>query len=62
VEILWNIVNVVVQFVNPDILTVHEPSLFLQAVETWKALLTSQPIRPLFKAEKKKNTGIFASF
>lgn len=46
------------QFVNPENSSgAQDPSLFLEAVDAWNALLTSQSIRPLFKTEKKKNTG-----
>jgi len=46
------------QFVNPDDLG-RDPSLFLEAVEAWKSLLSSEAVRSLFKAEKKKDMGIY---
>ena len=57
VEILWTVEKVLLQFVNPDGVG-RNPSLFLEAVDAWKALLSSETVRPLFKAEKKKDTGI----
>jgi len=58
VEILWTVEKVLLQFVNPDDLG-RDPSLFLEAVEAWKSLLSSEAVRSLFKAEKKKDMGIY---
>jgi hypothetical protein len=57
IEILWGVEKVLVQFVNLEDLT-QDPSLVLEAMDAWKRFLASHAIRPLFKAEKKKNSGI----
>ena len=35
----------------------QEPVLFMEIMDAWNKLLTSQSIRPILKSEKKKDTG-----
>ena len=56
VHVLWDIEQIIHRFVNQEDFG-QDHVLFIETVDAWSKLLTSQPIRPLFKAEKKRNTG-----
>lgn len=56
VQLLWDIEQILHRFVNQEDFG-QDHVLFIETVDAWNKLLTSQPIRPLLKAEKKKNTG-----
>jgi hypothetical protein len=57
ITLLWNIEQILHQFVSDEVLG-QDNVLFIEAMETWTRLLNSVSIRPLFKIEKDRNTGI----
>lgn len=56
VQLLWDIEQILHRFVNQEDFG-QDQVLFIETVDAWSKLLTSQPIRPLLKAEKKNTTG-----
>jgi hypothetical protein len=56
ITLLWNIEQILHQFVSDQVLG-QDNVLFIETLETWTRLLNSVSIRPLFKAEKDRNTG-----
>jgi hypothetical protein len=60
IQIFWNIEQILHQFSSRDDLG-QDHVLFIEGLDVWKKLLTSQSLRPLLKAEKKNNPGIVST-
>jgi hypothetical protein len=59
--LLWNIEQILHRFISQDEFG-QDHMLFIEALDAWNKLFTSQRLRPLFKAEKGDNSGIISSF
>jgi hypothetical protein len=55
VQLVWDIE----QILHRQETLGQDPVLFMEIMDAWNKLLTSQSIRPILKSEKKKDTGMF---